>query len=60
MLTDLDYRVLRCLNDWKSAREVALELGISVSEARASLERLARARKVWRDGPLYISRWGRW
>ena len=60
MLKGIDYRVLKCLNDWKSAREVASELGISVSEVRASLERLVKAKKAWRDGPLYISRWGRW
>ena len=60
MLEDIDHRVLKCLNDWKSAGEVARELGISRAEAEASLERLVRAGKVWRDGPRYIHRAGRW
>jgi len=59
MLTEFDYRVLACLTDWKSAREVAMELHVDVDKVKKSLEKLLEERLVWHDGPLYINRYGR-
>lgn len=53
-------KVLAVLDDWKSPTEISRETGIPLEEVRKALEELLEERRVWRDGPLYIDRRGRW
>ncbi len=52
-------RILEKLTDWKSAREVAEELGLPEPEVKATLEALTRRGLVFRDGFRYIRQGGR-
>jgi len=58
-VSGLEEEVLKRLDDWKTAREVAREMHVSIERVKQALERLLEMRKVWHDGSLFINRYGR-
>ena len=52
-------KVYSTLDDWKTAIEISIETGLRLDTVKRALKKLEQDKKIWRDGPLYINRYGR-